>query len=573
MARVATSSSDVNSGQTSAARGIAYKHLKRTHPEYDAEYWRILRALYEGGRRLLRDAVVMGKIFPPHRDERPNIYRQRRSLAFFIPYPAEILGHIVAGLASDPIEMELGGDDGEEKKPLPPYYQGFYEDVTAAGAGAMSLNKLLTEQIRTGLQTGAAWTLVELPPAVDGDGEPVEYDSPAEQEERGALNAYAVKIEPECVVDWEFDDTGELDWALLHFVHRPRPTLEDSRGMVRERWKFYTRYSWTEYEVVHPEDAELKDDDIVPVRGEGDHSFRRVPLAHMRLPDGLWAMDKIESLAREHFNKRSALGWGERQSLIPDLYEFLGPEDAAKGAVIGGTQEDPDRAVNQQRGPGYVQRRGAGDRAEFVGPEVGAFAEARTSCDSLRDDMHRVLHQMALSTPNTASALKRSAESKEMDTAAVGIILMALGELAREHARSIYNLVSRGRGDGDKEYVGEWVAGGMATFDVVAVATAIADALSIDALNIESPTFRREHRKGLVRIILGDTATPEVIEKIDGELDENITDESIAPGAGELAAMDKEAKMAAAKARSAAPPEGVPARTSRPGKKPAKPKA
>lgn len=503
--------------------GLPYKILRQAHPSYDAEYWRELRALYEGGKALLRDDELMARLFPKHRGEHETLYKERKLRAFYIPYAAEILDHLIAGLTSDPIVMELGTatKDSKDAAGLPPFYQDFVEDVSPEGGARVTLNEILADQLRVSLQLRCAWTLVDLP-----SSDPKAYASPVEQEAQGALDAFAVALDPESVIDWEEDEAGELEWALIRVVESRRPTLKDSRTTVTERWTYYSATEWERYELVRQKDREPKDEDIVPLVASGVHSFGRVPLVRLVLPPGLWAMNKMAGIAIEHFNKRAALAWGELQSLLPELYEFLAPP-MTRMAVINEKQDDGERAVNQRRGQGFVQQRGNEDRAEFVGPEVGAFTEARNSCDGLRDDLHRVMHQMALAAANTPSALKRSAESKQQDTAAVEIVLGELGRLVRKHAMDLFNMVSCGRQETDE--VNEWVAKGMSEFDAVAVADAIEEALSIDMLHIESPTFRKRHREQLVRAILADKATPEDLETIDRELETNITDESIMP--------------------------------------------
>ena len=73
--------------------------------------------------------------------------------------------------------------------------------------------------------------------------------------------------------------------------------------------------------------------------------------------------------------------------------------------------EDADRSKNQSRGPGYVQERGHQDKAEWVGPSPEPFKEARLSLNELRDDMHRVMHMMAMAVSQNTTALGRSAAS------------------------------------------------------------------------------------------------------------------------------------------------------------------
>lgn len=509
----------LQAGAPAVAGGLPYAILKQTHPSYDGSYWAETRALYEGGKALLRNEGLLCTLFPKHRDELSQVYGERKRRAFYVPYAAEIIDHLVAGVSSDPIHVHVGSDP-EKSKALPDFYQGFVEDVSPDGGAKVPLTEILADQLREALQTCWTWVLVDLPVAKG-------YRTAADQEKAGALRAYAVPLDPECVVDWEEDSVGNLLWVLVHVVESRRESLTQSRSIIRERWTVYTGDDWQRYERERKADKEFDDKDIIPLTDGGRHSFERVPVIRFQLPRGLWAMNKLHGIAVEHFNKRSALSWGETQSLLPELYEFQGPEDGSRGAPIGQAQEDPGRATNQRRGQGYVQLRGKDDEAKFIGPDTAPFSEARQSCDGLRDDMHRVMHQMALSAANNASALKRSAESKEQDKASVEVVLADLGARLRKHAQAIMSMVSRGRRDA--ALVDEWVAKGAAEFDSIAVSDSLKNALDIDMLKIESKTFRQVHRKLITRDVLQGKVSSEEQEQIDRELEENITDESIAP--------------------------------------------
>lgn len=498
--------------------GVLYKHFRERNPEYDAGYWRRLRGLYSGGKKLLADQNLLREIFPPHRDEHDKVYEERVKRAFYTPYCGEIVDHLVSALCSQPITMTTEGAVDTEDA-YPEWYDDFYKDVSPAGGKEESFRDLLKSSMLTAQQTKCAWVLVDLPVSRDEFGEPLQYQDRKAQEDAGALDAYAVRVEPESVIDWEEDDTGELEWALLHVVENKREGLTGSRDYVTERWTYYDRIGWYQYALRHKKGETPKDTAVVPLIDEGTHSFGRVPLVRLTLPDGLWTMAKLEGLAREHFNKRSGLAWAELQSLLPELYEYNGPEETLGGTPVSENQEDPQRATRQPRGQGFVQIRGHQDKAEFVGPDTAPFAESRQSCDSLRDEMHRVTHQMALSTDNGPAALGRSADSKAQDKAATAVVLYELGKLLRSFAEMIYQLVSIGRGE---SFADEWSAQGMEKFDDVQVDSEVSQALIIDQLNLESPTFRRRHRFALCKLILGDDATPEDLEDIEREFEENI---------------------------------------------------
>lgn len=507
-------------GQKAPVAGIAYKYLKQRHPDYDSQYWRRLRALYAGGKKLLADKQLLREIFPPHRDEHTTVYNERLKRAFYTPYAGEIVDHIVSALCSQPVTMTTEAEVGSTNEP-DEWWAEFYKDVSPMGGEKMSIRELLKESMLTAQQCQRSWVLIDLPNVLNDDGTPTMFADRKAQEEAGALDAYVVPIEPESVVDWEEDETGSLEWVLIHVVDNKRDTLLSSREYITERWTYYDRAGWAQYELRREKGKTPKDTQVVPLVNEGAHTFGEVPLCRLELPDGLWTMAKLEGLAREHLNKRNGLAWGELQSLLPELYEFQGPEESW-GTPVSAAQQDATRATRQAHGQGFVQQRGHQDKAEFIGPDTAPFTEARNSCNSLRDEMHRVTHQMALSVDNSAAALGRSADSKAQDQAATAVVLTELGKLVRAFAEEIYRIVSVARGE---EFADEWQAQGMEEFDDVGINEEVERALIIDQLELESPTFRRRHRFGLMKLILGDDATADDLEQIEAELDMNIPDE------------------------------------------------
>lgn len=504
---------------------VKIKFLTQTRPDdYDADYFRRLRALYEGGKKLLGDHALLAEILPKHRSEHAQVYRERQRRAFYVGYAAEIIDHIVAALMAEPVRPCLDDGKTDDETPLPPFYAELTEDVSPAGGEKRTLHEFIRDRVLEALITRRAWALVDLP-----DTQSEQFVDRGEQEHAGALDAYFVPLPTESVVDWEQDEDGELSMAVIYTCEAKRTGIDSGRAATRHRWRIYTRENWALYEFVETNENKLEPEKSAElVGGVGTHSFGRVPVVQMVLPPGLWAMNKLEGPAREHFNKRNQLAWGETQSLLPELYEFLAPEGPSGGVIPGENQQDPGRATSQPRGQGYVQQRGAEDKAAFVGPDADPFKEARASCSELRDEMHRVMHQMALSADNSGAALKRSAESKQQDAAATGVVLGALGQLARKFVCALYEMASLGRKDTAQQ--GKWHCEGLDRFDAIAP-DAIIDRMVNDSTigkDIPSATFQKLATMQRVEALL-ESITPDQREQIEKELEENITPESVAP--------------------------------------------
>lgn len=486
---------------------VPYKTLNEAqHPDYDAGYWKRCQALYAGGRTLLADAEVMAEIFPKHLREEADVYKERCKRAYYIPYPGEILDAITAALTAQEVTLTSEPESPDE------FYAEFQEDCSRVGGARMSFNQLLRQQVQTALVKRTAWTLIDLPQAP-----PEGYESLDKQQEAGALDAYACSVDPEMVRDWEEDDAGDLTWALVKHSSRRRDGLIGNRDNVREVYTYYTRTGWARYVVEYDKTRPPPDD--LPIRCEAQdaHSFGRVPLDRLTLPEGLWAMGKIEPLAVAHLNKRNALSWAELKSLFPVPVAYLAPSNP-----LNPVTDDEERALNQVHGPGHMRVMGHEDRMEYFGPPTEAFQMAKDDLDGLRDEMHRVLHHMALSVDNSGAALQRSAESKSIDQAAAAVVLRALGYYVREHAIRVMSAVATGRGDKGLN----WAAQGMEKFDDATTLDLVNEALTLESVRIPSATFQVLHKFALAKRILGMNATDEELALVKDELETSITQEA-----------------------------------------------
>lgn len=511
-----------------------YKQLaKPRHPDYDADYWRKIRSLYAGMSQIRKDMAdkeFREVLFPKHMGEEDWVYAERCKRMLYDPYMGYLIDTIVAQLANDPLRMSEDTDedapaarkpDGtpgkaakapvklEGKTNGDPFYDAFFQNCAPRKAEKKSFNQLIREQIRTALLCQRAWTLVEMPPALT---EPANRQREQEEVSDGT---YACPVDPECVYDWETGEDGELIWALVCMVTQRRPDILADRRLRREEYTVYTVDGWEKYVYEYDPDKNPPKDEQPPDSSEsGTHSFGRVPLLPFCLPEGLWAGAKIESLAAEHLNKLCALSWSQYRS----LFQFLGIKLGAPDPLNPVT-EDQNRAVNQPIGPGRVFVMGEKDEAAYVGPDSAPFTVALEFLNHLRDEMHRVLSMMAMSVDNSGAALKRSADSKQVDQQQSATVLKDLGRRCREHGELIYETVSDGRADKKA-----WVGQGMDQFDEVSMDSMVNEAAMLETVPIPSPTFKALYKFELARRALPG-ATDDQLETIMDELSANISAE------------------------------------------------
>lgn len=495
---------------------VKYKTLKRRHASYDAGYWRLLRALYCGGKRLLRDEAVMAEAFPQHNAEAANVYQERKKRAHYKRYPGVIIDNLVAGLIED--EVRIGNAEG--------IYGELLEDATAEGSAECDWNKMMRGQLVDALITGHTWTLVDLP-----DMGERQFESEAEQEEAGALRPYFVPLAAENVLNWREADDGQIAWLVTCAISHPRHTF-DAPSIVRETYYVYTPNAWARYVVEYDEEQteggkkKPEDEEIISPDGPArPHKCGAVPVVKLDLSD-LWLMDQFESLARSIFNLGSGLEWAILKCLYQQLYEFLGSSSPGLNTPINEHQTDRNRAKREARGPGYVQVRGADDKAAYIGPDTEGYKFAQEQEKHQRDEMHRSAGSLALAADQgAAAALRRSAESKQQDKSFWFVFLMALATRGAEHTRRCFHMAARVRGD---EFEPE--VEGLEKFDPIVIGEMIDQALTLETISIPSPTFQRLYKADLARRVLGDAATEKDIKAIEKELEKFITaEEFLAP--------------------------------------------
>jgi len=547
-----------------SALTLTWADFQQRNPEWYGDYWAECRALYAGGQRLLGDPKVLERLFPRNLFEDAAVYAQRKARAHYFPYPGTIIDHLLAGLGTDPLKVSftLIDDEGIAAKPdkEAQWWQHWVSDVTDEAErpadygledngtddeeddeGGRSIHRFCVDALREALQTRIAWVLADLPSA--DEAEPGEGNDP-----------YLCLVPAEQVIDWQCDDKGRLIWATILTCESIRPTMKARRGIIRHTYVMWDAHAWIKYQIdVDPTKPPHPDMPFSPIDG-APHAFGRVPLERLILPEGMHAMGKLHSLAREHFNKRCAMGWAEFRSLFSQLYEFLGPEESV-GLPVPDAQQDSGRAVNQLRSVGHTQVRGKDDKAMYVGPAPEVFVAARESCNDAMREMHRVMFSMALSANMDNAALQRSGESKQQDHATTAVLLDAFGALLHPFVRRLFVLGSLGRGTA----VPKASVTGLESFDVEGVNDAIA--LAIDVFNgipQKSARFAELFLSKTYGQILGDVPQDDA-ELIRQQIRESITAE-------ELAA--KAASDALAQADQQPPPEGAPPG----GSDPAKPK-
>jgi hypothetical protein len=502
------------------APAIPYKVLKQTHPEYDAVRLQQIEDLYEGGWAIMRKAEAY---LPKLAMEHPEQYSTRCSTSSYQPYFGQILDQFVADLFTQPLSVLPAGDKDNPntpgKAPADDFYTDLAKDMDGEGTG---LEELASDVLTTALKHRRAYVMVDAP-KVDGPAPA----SLADEDATGANRFYAYEVPPGQVIDWRIDkDTGVFAWVILATRDQERMAPTGSRDTVRESYTIWSandggNASWVRYDVSYDPNNKPNEDDLIAPADTGDTSFKRIPLLTFEIPKGLWVGNKIGPQALEHWRRRSSLIGAENRSCVAIPWVALGPEMPSMGESNSEAQEDPNRGrdpVRQFEQRGFLAL-GHQDKLEFAEPKGHAYEIIDKQCEGLKEAMFSVNHQMAASIKPTGAALGRSGLSKQKDEDKTSKVLGAMGRVVRTFATDVYDVISKARGE-----TIVWVAHGLDTYEHDDREQVLEESLQLQAVNIPSATFRKEHAKRVAGKLVPNLP-PATVAQINDEIDSGVDDD------------------------------------------------
>lgn len=462
------------------------KLLNATHPSYDGPSLARLRALAAGGKAWRE---LISTWLPQRFAEPREVYKERQQLATYTNHSGSILGLLAALLFSDASKFE--GLDGE-------WWTTFRGDVDRRGTAWDWWWREVFREAQTGQR---AYVWVNLPSRADD----AQYDNLAEEERAGALDAFLVLFTADQVIDWEVDDRGNLLWVIARDLvqHRPAPGAERTRVY---RWTVIdkthiTRWSWT----ASDDKPEPNDEDDATKDFSFEHRVGRMPVVCVEVPEDLWLMGKLEDPATSALRARNEHSWALHQA-ANELLTIT--------SKMGDTDPPP-------LGHGHFLQlwrdQSGEDKAAFVAPGGVAFEYLQQDVQDTREELYRVVQQMALAADSDATRTRMSGESKAQDWLAFEIVLQAYTDLMLGFMRRVLLAVAAARGErldeGAVSVTGldGWQREDLQTFfELLPLATNAARM---------SETFRRVAAKREARRLLGDEVDEETLDQIDTEID------------------------------------------------------
>lgn len=473
--------------------------LRQRNPNYQAGYLKRYEALYHGKDRW---TALTKYWIPRHPDETQQVYDTRLTRALYVNHAGPILDFIVGSLFTQPPSVE--GFSGD-------WYVKFLGNVDRQGTVATSW---FSQYVRDCLIYQRAFAWVNLP---SRDG--LVPASRADEERLGLLDAYLTSLTGKDVIDWGYTEDNRLEWIVTEECRHDRPNVNSKR---RKYWRWTSidaaeirRWEW--YPPEEDPDAEPKDEERARQLEPVAHGIAELPIVELTVPDGLHAMGKMHDPAIAHIRSRNDLSWALHRGAHPMLYIKQ--------------RQEPDQPV---LGPGRYLHVPIDGEIGFVEPAGTSFQLLADDTVQLREELYRVVHQMAVGADSNSSRSRASGAAKSMDWNALAVVLAALAEIVRPRIARTLRLVAKARGEDLSPTVS-----GLENWEDADIQNWLANAaLAVDASNL-SPTFKREMAKREARALLVGAAG-ETLTKIEGEIDSSTPDMTpfLPPGAMPMPTVD-----------------------------------
>ncbi len=482
-----------------------YAQLNQRHPSCDPDELRRLNALYKGGAEF---KALLSEFLPQRNAEPEARYSLRCKEAHYRNYIGPIVDYFTSMLFST--RPVMGAKDGKGTAVTEPdqFYASLQDDCDRNGR---DVDALFKAQLTEAMVSRCAWVRVNAPD--DGGAEP---ESLADFESRKLGQCWLSPVSHADVFDWERDDSGALEWIIIHKSESKRANVAAGRDSVVETWEVLYADRVDTYAIKYDRKKKPGPTQEVPLTDSRPHPFGRVPLVPIALPVGLHVASRLETPQVAHFRMSNAQTWGMSTTCYAQpVFNLM------------------DRDTPPTMGAGYGIFLGPEEKMDWAAPPSGHFSALAEEVKSQKDEIFRIAHQMALGVENNAAAVGRSGESKQQDALSTRVVLLAFSRIVKEAIEVCWDLISKQRGD---DLV--WSVEGLDDFAAADI-MGMLDALEkVDKIGgVPSETFNAEMKSRIAEALLPDIPQKQKAT-IRKEIEEGVKKQ--AEEESELAAMTKD---------------------------------
>lgn len=325
---------------TSFTEDVLMRFIKRRHPTYDAKHahWSFLDSCYEGGREWFTTDNIFKYI-----KEGDSEYKDRIARAYRFNHSREVVDLVNKYLFKQNI---VRADDAPE------YLKQFWKNASKTGLQISDLARQMS--LRTSIQ-GRIGIVIDS----NNTGEAITL---AEQKQKG-IRVFAYIVKPEQLLDYGFDESGDLNWIKIAEVKRDDGDPITSSGDQKIQYRLWTKTDWTLYEIVKEGRKQ-----VVKQIGKREHNLGKVPVVLLdnvicdRKYDSPALIDDIAYLDRAVANYLSNL-----DAIVQDQ-TFSQLAMPAQGVLPG--EKPYEKLLEMGTKRIFLYDGEAGAKPEFISPDV-----------------------------------------------------------------------------------------------------------------------------------------------------------------------------------------------------------
>ncbi|PQI04796.1 phage portal protein [Acinetobacter baumannii] len=201
--------------------------IERRHPKYEAlvAHWNFMEETYNGGRKWFSSNIFR------YIKEGDKEFKNRIERAYRFNHTREVVDLINKYLFKQAITRN--------DKDAPQCVIDFWKSATK---GNLTINDFVRQVSKKTSLFGRVGIVV--------DRSRADMEIVSRQDEVEAnLHTYSYIVEPQRLLDYSFDENGELNWILIHEIGRDDEDPFDSSGKPVNRFRLWTKQHWALYEV------------------------------------------------------------------------------------------------------------------------------------------------------------------------------------------------------------------------------------------------------------------------------------------------------------------------------------
>jgi hypothetical protein len=407
------------------ALGLSQKQLKalieRRHPEYAEKqsHWSFLEDTYEGGREWFKDNIFQ------YVKEGPQEYADRVQRAYRFNHTREVVDLINKYLFRQNIVRRE--DDAPES------VKAFWKKSTRAGLGIKDFARQVSKAASI---YGRVGVVIDNPTK--------EAPLTKADEKKAGIAPYAYIVGPQQLLDYAYDEHGNLEWILILETKRDDDNPFTSSGAESFAYRLWTKYDWRLFEVKRDKNKKP----IVVETESGIHNLGAVPVIlvdHIISDEPYCASAMIDDIA--YLDRAVANYLSNLDAIIQDQ-TFSQLAMPAQNMMPGDVNYEKTKEMGTKRVFLYDGEGGA--KPEYLSPDV---KQAKLIVEVIVKIISEIYHTIGLAaertqTDNTAGATgESSGVAKAFDFERVNALLAAKADALEVTENRIVRLVALWTGE------------------------------------------------------------------------------------------------------------------------------